>query len=103
MNLRPRRRRWLVVLALAVAAGACRSRETQASRQGSAKPKAPAAIASGRPYSVQAPERLETAQPFLKEQVSSAKAAGERLLVYVGASWCEPCERFHAAVAAGEL
>lgn len=56
-----------------------------------------------RPYFVKAPERLETAQPFLKEQVSRARAAGERALVYVGASWCEPCERFHEAVEAGEL
>ncbi len=52
---------------------------------------------------MKAPARLETAQPFLKEQMSSARAAGERVLVYVGASWCEPCERFHDAVEAGEL
>jgi hypothetical protein len=25
------------------------------------------------------------------------------LLVYVGASWCEPCQRFHRAVAEGKL
>ena len=28
---------------------------------------------------------------------------GRPLLVYVGASWCEPCQRFHKAAAAGEL
>src|SRR3954467_13737119 len=28
---------------------------------------------------------------------------GRRLLVYVGAAWCEPCERFKRAAAAGEL
>jgi len=26
-----------------------------------------------------------------------------RLLVYVGASWCEPCRRFHEAASAGKL
>jgi len=100
MKLRPLRRRWLVVIALAVAVGACHSRE----RTKPAPPKASAvAPATGRPYFVKAPEQLETAQPFLKEQLSSARAAGERVLVYVGASWCEPCERFHEAVEAGEL
>ena len=28
---------------------------------------------------------------------------GRRVLVYVGASWCEPCQRFHDAVASGGL
>jgi hypothetical protein len=34
-----------------------------------------------------------------------ARAAAERrrLVVYVGATWCEPCQRFHQAAAAGEL
>jgi hypothetical protein len=29
--------------------------------------------------------------------------ADARLLVYVGASWCEPCRRFHRAVEEGKL
>ncbi|HEY6729159.1 MAG TPA: thioredoxin family protein, partial [Polyangiaceae bacterium] len=95
-----RHHRWLVMLAFGVAVVACRTRE----RTRPAPPNASAvAPASGRPYFVKAPARLETAQPFLKEQMSSARAAGERVLVYVGASWCEPCERFHDAVEAGEL
>jgi hypothetical protein len=28
---------------------------------------------------------------------------GRRLLVYVSATWCQPCERFQAALRAGEL
>lgn len=32
-----------------------------------------------------------------------ATAAGRDVVVYVGAPWCEPCTRFHDAVAAGEL
>jgi thiol-disulfide isomerase/thioredoxin len=33
----------------------------------------------------------------------AAAAAGTSLVVYVGATWCEPCERFKRALAAGEL
>jgi thiol-disulfide isomerase/thioredoxin len=30
-------------------------------------------------------------------------ADGRDVVVYVGAKWCEPCQRFHKAAAAGEL
>ncbi len=33
----------------------------------------------------------------------AARAEGRTLLVYVGATWCEPCQRFHHAVEQGEL
>jgi hypothetical protein len=36
-------------------------------------------------------------------ELHRAKADGRDLLVYVGATWCEPCQRFHDAAAAGEL
>lgn len=32
-----------------------------------------------------------------------AKADGRDLVVYVGATWCEPCKHFHRAAQAGEL
>lgn len=32
-----------------------------------------------------------------------AKAAGRTLVVFAGASWCEPCRMFHRAVAEGAL
>lgn len=31
------------------------------------------------------------------------QAGDARVLVYVGATWCEPCRRFHDAATAGEL
>ncbi len=40
---------------------------------------------------------------FVAPQLAAARAAGKHLLVYVGASWCEPCNRFHAAAAQGQL
>ena len=42
-------------------------------------------------------------EPWIQEQVELADAAHVRVLVYVGASWCEPCQRFHQAVERGEL
>lgn len=35
--------------------------------------------------------------------VRETRAAGRTPLVYVGASWCEPCGYFHRAAVAGEL
>ncbi|MEZ4309557.1 MAG: thioredoxin family protein [Polyangiaceae bacterium] len=32
-----------------------------------------------------------------------ARKEGRRLIVYVGASWCEPCQRFHEAAEKGEV
>jgi len=40
---------------------------------------------------------------YLAALVAKSKVDGKKLVVYVGASWCEPCQRFHAAAAAGEL
>lgn len=35
--------------------------------------------------------------------VARARAEGRAPLVYVGATWCEPCQYFHAAALRGEL
>ena len=39
----------------------------------------------------------------VREQALVAREGGRRLLVYVGAPWCEPCGRFHQAAEKGEL
>jgi hypothetical protein len=36
-------------------------------------------------------------------QAKAVAAQGGQLLVYVGATWCEPCQEFHKAAAAGTL
>jgi thiol-disulfide isomerase/thioredoxin len=41
--------------------------------------------------------------PLVQAARAEAEADGRPLVVYVGASWCEPCVAFHDAVAAGEL
>jgi thiol-disulfide isomerase/thioredoxin len=39
----------------------------------------------------------------VKDALVKTTAEKRRLVVYVGASWCEPCRRFHEAAARGEL
>jgi hypothetical protein len=42
-------------------------------------------------------------EPIITSELAQAMAAQDSLLVYVGASWCEPCQHFHDAAAAGKL
>jgi hypothetical protein len=42
-------------------------------------------------------------QEIVRQELSRAKSENRRLLVYVGAKWCEPCRRFHEAAKAGQL
>ena len=39
----------------------------------------------------------------VREALTAATAEQRRLVVYVGATWCEPCQAFHHAVERGEL
>jgi thiol-disulfide isomerase/thioredoxin len=41
--------------------------------------------------------------PLIRSERERALADGRQLVVYVGAPWCEPCQRFHHAVDLGEL
>ena len=49
-----------------------------------------------------APADVAVAPLVVKEQ-ARARHDGRKLLVYVGATWCEPCQRFHKAAASGAL
>ena len=40
---------------------------------------------------------------IVKKARETAAANGRDLVVYVGAKWCEPCQRFHQAAERGEL
>ncbi len=63
-------------------------------------PQAAAAVATSKPRFVPAAPGQDVA-----EEVRGvvAAAASERVVVYVGASWCGPCQEFHAALERGEL
>jgi thiol-disulfide isomerase/thioredoxin len=39
----------------------------------------------------------------VRQALEAAAADDRRLVVYVGAAWCEPCQAFHHAVERGEL
>ncbi len=56
----------------------------------------------GRVEWLAAPESGDVAQA-VGQELARAKADGRDLLVYVGATWCEPCQRFHQAAEKGEL
>lgn len=43
------------------------------------------------------------ADAVVREALAAATAEQRRLVVYVGATWCEPCQAFHHAVERGEL
>lgn len=53
------------------------------------------------------PELIEAgpgpADTVVRTALAEAQRDGRRLLVYVSATWCEPCERFQKALRAGEL
>jgi thiol-disulfide isomerase/thioredoxin len=51
---------------------------------------------------VQAPAAGEVAT-LVQQEAARARGEGRQLLVYVGATWCEPCRRFHQAAAEGKL
>jgi thiol:disulfide interchange protein len=42
-------------------------------------------------------------EPIVREEIARAAAERRRLVVYVGAEWCEPCQRFHNAARDGQL
>lgn len=88
---------------LLVLLGACNS--TPESGSGTSAGSAEKSVV---PASLQGPvELLEPQAGDVKEAVVAAMlgaaARHHRVVVYVGASWCEPCERFREAAKAGEL
>ncbi len=52
---------------------------------------------------VPAPPDTADARSLIRAEADKARREGRNLIVYVGAPWCEPCQRFHKAAAAGEL
>jgi thiol-disulfide isomerase/thioredoxin len=91
----------LAALSLAVACRSQGPREIGATDASAASP-----VTTARVRVVEAPASGDV-QPIVRDAVAAARApAGHPdavLLVYVGATWCEPCQRFHRAAARGDL
>jgi thiol-disulfide isomerase/thioredoxin len=71
-------------------------------------PPADTAARSGAPTPAGARPEFVAAGPgeldaVVREALAAATAEERRLVVYVGATWCEPCQAFHQAVERGEL
>lgn len=58
---------------------------------------------AGKATFVEAEASDEPVAAIVQRERARIEAAGGRLIVAVGASWCEPCRRFHAAVTQGKL
>lgn len=63
----------------------------------------PEAKPSGKVEIVAVPAGSEELTAIVQREAARAQKDGKQLLIYVGAEWCEPCKRFHAAAEAGEL
>ena len=79
------------------------SRPTAKPRQDTTASSASNSLNAPPPSFLHYPGKGGAIEPWVQEQVELAEAANLRVLVYVGASWCEPCQRFHQAVEHGEL
>lgn len=86
---------------LALASIACDAPSAVRELTPSASTPGSATSASSRPLLVAAPTSLPDGRAFVREQ--AAAHPDRRVFVYVGATWCEPCVRFHDAVVRGEL
>jgi thiol-disulfide isomerase/thioredoxin len=110
----------VVVISAAFGAAACRSetdRSIPMARESSgtsAEVTSPSGGPRGAPPSTLASQNDTRGVAFAKappggvvaivrEAAAAAVASRRTLLVYVGATWCEPCRRFHRAAEAGEL
>ena len=51
---------------------------------------------------VDAPKADDVA-PLIAKEVARATTDHKKLVVYLGATWCEPCVKFHTAAQHGEL
>ncbi len=51
---------------------------------------------------IDAPPTADVA-PLIAKEYARAKADHKHLLVYLGATWCEPCVKFHEAAKSGIL
>jgi thiol-disulfide isomerase/thioredoxin len=66
------------------------------------KPEAPSAAKQGVEI-IAAPPGNEEATALIQRESANAAQRGRKLVVYVGAEWCEPCKYFHEAAVAGRL
>jgi thiol:disulfide interchange protein len=101
---RPASRVLFVLLGIFVGS-ACNGKRDQPAPAGKSDVAAASPLAKSRAKPVVAHRAAPKAplEQFVQQHVEEADASGTRVLVYVGAKWCEPCQRFHKALESGQL
>jgi hypothetical protein len=94
-----------IAFAISSAAGACKGQAggPESARDGEAAASSSTANPSGRALRVVAAPTQGPVDAIVRSAVGDARAAGRTLVVYVGATWCEPCQHFHHAAEHGDL
>lgn len=71
----------------------------------SATPETSGGVAAAVPQKVEWVKVPAGSEPtaWVKQELARAKADQKKLVLYVGAKWCEPCNHFHEATDRGEL
>jgi hypothetical protein len=91
------------LLLIAACALGCSRRDEYTSKYNSSSPgtTTAATTGAGKPRFVHA--GAGDAAAAVRGEMDRAKRDGRSLLVYVGATWCEPCKVFHRAIERGDL
>ena len=96
---------WRMVVAVLVAG--CKDEAPAPSPEPVRKPVAlgetPKPPARPVPVEIVAASASGDVQEIVRSELVRARGDGHRVLVYVGAAWCEPCPRFHQAAQAGQV
>jgi len=92
----------LALAAVVALVSACKMRDEPSSGDTPSSPPAAAAPRAAGISWIEAPGDGDVPS-IVKREAANARAAGRSLLVYVGATWCEPCQRFHHAISSGAL
>jgi thiol-disulfide isomerase/thioredoxin len=87
----------------ALLAGGCTGKPTDGNPRRAPAQQDAAPVAKARPEFVKASAQGSAIAELVQASQKQAQADGRRLVVYVGATWCEPCQLFHDAVEAGRL
>jgi hypothetical protein len=96
----------VTVASLALGAAACSRAEpsgADTSAATTATAAAPGHAPAAQPVAVVPGPVSGDIAPAVRDALAKAAAGQRRLVVYVGAAWCEPCQRFHRAAESGEL
>ncbi len=89
-------------LALSLLALAACEAAPEPTREPASSAPTPAA-APAKPELVRPPKDMVSGRVWVASELQRASTEGRRTIVYVGATWCEPCKAFHDAVVAGKL